>query len=468
MSKTMNRLTHNQVKEAEPKPKDYKPTPGEIKKPTALADGEGLMYRPTAKGAGKWSFKYVSPDADFRAEQIAKGSKSFQRAMGLGTFPAVTLAAAREKAAAARGLLAKGIDPIEDDRRREDETRQRAEAIARAASEQAMTFGRYADLHFLPFALTGFTNPAHIQQWQASFATHAKALRDMPLATITRLDVLRVLQPIWTAKTVTASRTRQRIERLFAHAIQNGHYKGDNPASWRQFDATLPSPRKRKPKHYAALPRAQMAAFISAIRLKQEKSMAALMLEWIALAACRTGEARHATWGEIDPIRKTWTVPAERMKTRQHIDRPDHVVPITGRMEAILAEATRRHPARQNGKEPSAADFIFASGAGKPLSEMACLMLMRGMTEYEDFKPHGLRSTFRDWAAEETEFPRELIEEQLAHQLEETERAYKRGSTHERRRMMMEVWAAVCAGEVPSEASRNVVSLRAATNSGQA
>ncbi len=127
--------------------------------------------------------------------------------------------------------------------------------------------------------------------------------------------------------------------------------------------------------------------------------MAALMLEWIVLAACRTGEARFATWGEIDPVRKTWTVPAERMKTRQHIDRPDHVVPVTGRMEAILTEASRRHPARQKGEEPSATEFVFASGAGKPLSEMACLMLMRGMTEYEDFKPHGLRSTFRDWAA---------------------------------------------------------------------
>ena len=229
MSKSLHRLTVKEIEAA---------APG-----TALADGGGLLYRATAKGAGKWSFKFVSPDADFRAGQIAKGSTTFQRAMGLGAFPSVSLSNAREKAKAARDLLASGIDPIEDDRRREEETRQRAETIARAASEQAMTFGRYADHHFLPFALTGFSNPAHIQQWQASFATHAKALRDLPLATITREDVLRVLQPIWTEKTVTASRTRQRIEKLFAHAIQNGHYRGDNPASWRQFDATLPPPR---------------------------------------------------------------------------------------------------------------------------------------------------------------------------------------------------------------------------------
>lgn len=221
MSNSLHRLTVKQIEAA---------APG-----TALADGGGLLYRSTAKGAGKWSFKYVSPDADFRAGQIAKGSNSFQRATGLGSYPAVMLAAAREKAAAARDLLAKGIDPIEDDRRQEEATRQRAEAIARAASEPAMTFGCYADYHFLPFALPGFTNPAHIQQWRASFATHSKALRDKPLATITREDVLSILRPIWTEKTETASWISQRIERLFARAIQNGHFRGDNPGT------TLPS-----------------------------------------------------------------------------------------------------------------------------------------------------------------------------------------------------------------------------------
>lgn len=447
MSKSLHRLTVKQIEAA---------APG-----TALADGGGLLYRATAKAAGKWSFKFVSPDADFRAGQIAKCGKSFQRAMGLGSFPAVSLAQARDRAAAARNLLAKGIDPIEDERRREEETRQRAEAIARAASEQAMTFGRYADHHFLPFALTGFTNPAHIQQWQASFATHAKELRDMPLAAITREDILRVLQPIWTAKTVTASRTRQRIERLFAHAIQNGHYRGDNPASWRQFDATLPPPRV-EPRHHPAVPHDQIAAFVAAVRAKQSESLAALMLEWITLAACRTGEARFATWGEIDLDRKVWEIPAQRMKMR----RP-HIVPISGRMTEILAEAKRRHPARETGEAPAPSDYVFASGAGKPLSEMAAVMLMRRMEAFAALTPHGLRSTFKDWATEQTDFPRELIEEQLAHQLGAVERAYKRGSAHERRKQIMEAWAAVCAGEVPAGPAGNVVPLRAATNEGR-
>lgn len=446
MSKSLHRLTVKEIEAA---------APG-----TALADGGGLLYRATSKGAGKWSFKFVSPDTDFRAGQIAKGTTTFQRAMGLGAFPAVSLAKARDRASAARDLLAKGVDPIEDDRRRDEETRQRAETIARAASEKAMTFGHYADHHFLPFALTGFSNPAHIQQWKASFATHAKALRDLPLAAITREDVLRVLQPIWTEKTVTASRTRQRIERLFAHAIQNAHYRGDNPASWRQFDATLPPPRV-EPRHHPAVPHDQIAAFIVVIRAKQAESMAALLLEWIALAACRTGEARFAIWGEIDLERNVWEIPAGRMKMR----RP-HVVPITERMAEILGEAKRRHPVRENGEDPAASDYVFASGKGRPLTEMAALMLMRRIEAFADFTPHGLRSTFKDWATEQTDFPRELIEEQLAHQLGAVERAYKRGSAHERRRPMMEAWANVCAGGEAAAGAGNVVPLRAATSGG--
>lgn len=447
MSKSLHRLTVKQIEAA---------APG-----TALADGGGLLYRATSKGAGKWSFKFVSPDADFRAAQAAKGSTSLQRAMGLGAFPGVTLAAARDKAAAARDQLAKGVDPIEAERRADEEARQRGAAIAQAAKEQAMTFGRYADDHFLPFALPGFSNPAHIQQWQATFATHAAALRDKPLATITREDVLAILRPIWTTHTVTASRSRQRIERLFAHAIQNGHYRGDNPASWRQFDATLPPPRK-DPRHHPAVPLEKIVDFVAAIRAKQSDSLAALMLEWITLAACRTGEARFATWGEIDLDRKVWAIPAARMKMRR-----DHVVPITNRMAEILDEAKRRHPAASTPDGLQATDLVFVSDRGKALSEMAGLMLMRRMNAFENYTAHGLRATFKGWAATATEFPRELIEEQLAHQLGAVERAYMRQSAYERRRPMMEAWAAVCAGDAPAVGT-NVVPLRATAIGGQA
>lgn len=442
MTKALHRLTVKQIDAA---------APG-----TALADGGGLLYRATSKGAGKWSFKFTSPDVDFRAAQAAKGSTSIQRAMGLGAYPATGLAVAREKAAAARDLVARGIDPIEAERRAQEETRQRGAELARALAEDAMTFGRYADDHFLPFVLPGFSNPAHIQQWRATFATHAAALRSKPLAGITREDVLAVLRPIWATHVVTASRSRQRIERLFAHAIQNGHYQGDNPASWRQFDATLPPPRK-EPRHHPALPHDQVADFVAAIRAKQPDSLAALMMEWITLSACRTGEARFAVWSEIDLERKVWSIPAGRMKMRR-----DHVVPITDRMAEILSEARRRHPAGTSADGPTPTDFVFTTDKGRPLSEMAALMLIRRLDGFKDYTAHGLRATFKGWAATATDFPRELIEEQLAHQLGAVERAYMRASAHERRRTMMEAWAAVCAGASPAGGAGNVVPLRAA------
>ena len=273
MSKGLNRLTVVEIKAAKPG--------------TALNDGGGLLYRATAQGVGKFAFKFTSPDLDYRAAQAAKGSKSIQREMGLGAYPTKTsLPAARLKAAAARDLIAKKLDPIEEERRAEEETQHRAAQLTQAATVKAMTFGRYADEHFLPFAIPGFTNNAHIQQWKATFKTHAKRMRNKPLAEITREDVLGVLKPIWTDKVVTASRSRERIERLFSHAIQNGHYKGDNPASWQQFNATLPTPRKA-PRHHASIPLSQIAEFVSTIRAKQSDSMAALMIEWIILAAYR-------------------------------------------------------------------------------------------------------------------------------------------------------------------------------------
>jgi integrase len=448
MAPSLHRLTVKQIDAA---------APGK-----ALADGGGLLYRATAKGSGKWSYKFTSPDADFRAAQAAKGSTSIQRTMGLGAYPAVSLALAREKAAAARATVTRGIDPIEADRRNEEAARQRGVELARAATEQAMTFGRYADEHFLPFVLPGFTNPAHIQQWTATFSTHAAALRDKPLSSISREDVLAVLRPIWTEKTVTASRCRQRLERLFAHAIQNGHFKGDNPASWRQFDATLPAPSKQ-PRHHPAVPHDNIAEFVAAVREKQADSTAALMLEWITLAACRTGEARFATWSEIDMDRKLWSIPAKRMKMRR-----DHIVPITDRMVEILEEAKRRHPrvSRPDGLAPT--DHVFVSDRGTPLSEMAAMMLIRRMDRYSNYTAHGLRATFKGWAATETEFARELIEEQLAHQLGAVERAYMRQSAHERRRVMMEAWAAVCAGITQAGGAGNVVSLRMAAGKGGA
>lgn len=407
-----------------------------------MNDGGGLLYRATGTKAGRWVFKFTSRDPDYVARQVEKGSSLRQREMGLGTFPAVSLATARTKASAARDHVGDGRDPIEEARRSAEAAEAQAELSVKAKAAEAMTFGRYADEVFLPTKLPGFSNPAHIQQWRATFSTHAAALRSKPISSITREDVLAVLLPIWTEKSVTASRSRERIERLFAHAIQNGQFHRDNPASWRQFDATLPSPKKLTRGHHPAVPHDRISAFVAVLRAKQSDSEAALMLEWITLAACRTGEARFAVWGEIDLDRNVWSIPAARMKMRR-----DHVVPITGRMLQILAEAKRRH----NGK-PAPTDYVFTGGKGKPLTEMAALMMIRRMAAFKGYTGHGLRATFKGWAATCTEFPRELIEEQLAHQLGAVEQAYMRVSAVERRRAMMEAWAAYCEPPVAATA----------------
>jgi integrase len=432
MAKGLHTLTHVEIKAAPAG--------------RALRDGGGLFYRASEKGFGRWAFRFTSSDPDYLAGQAEKGSKTTQREMGLGSFPETSLDAARRKAAAARDLVARDLDPIEEAKKQAEADRAAAKAARAAAQANTMTFGRYADEVFLPTVLPRFSNPAHLQQWRATFATHAARLRDMPLASITRKDVLAVLQPIWDTKNVTASRTRGRLERLFSHATQNGAFTGDNPAAWRQFDATLAPPRKLTRGHFASIPHDEVAPFIEALRARQAECNAALMLEWIALAACRTGEARFAVWSEIDFERNVWAIPAGRMKMRR-----DHVAPITTRMGEILTEVRRR-----SLDEPTTDDYVFPGPRpGNPFSEMACLMLLKRMN-YGQFTVHGLRATFKSWAATCTEYPRELIEEQLSHQLGAVERAYMRTSAVERRRPLMEAWAAHLDGATAGATAANV------------
>lgn len=399
---------------------------------STLNDGGGLSLRCGRQGNKRWVLRFK-----------LRGRP--QREMGLGAFPATGLAAARRKAADARDLAAKGIDPIGEAERKAETARE----AARAAKAEVMTLGRYADEIFLPTVLPNFSNKVHIRQWVSTFDKDAAALRDRPLASVTREDVLEVLRPIWTSKSVTASRVRERLERLFSHATQNGAFSGDNPAAWRQFDATLPPVRKLARGHHASIPHDEVAPFIAQLRGRQSASTTALMLEWIALSACRTGEARFSTWGEIDMRRRIWTIPAARMKMRR-----DHVVPITGRMEQMLEPLAVR---RQETVEPT--DLVFPGPrAGKPLSEMAGLMQLKRMG-YGDYTVHGLRATFKGWAATCTEHPRELIEEQLAHQLGAVERAYMRVSAVERRRPMMEQWATHLDGEELGQNAPAVIPL---------
>jgi integrase len=402
---------------------------------TDLRDGGGLFLQVSAKGSKTWVLRYTSPAGD-------KAGK--QREMGLGTYPDLSLTKARAAGIAARGLVNQGQDPIDV----RDGARLAAVEAATSKST-ALTLGEYADREFLPQVLKGFVNAAHRQQWQATFNTHFAPLRDKKLADVSKRDVLAVLKPLWTDKYVTASRSRERLERLFSHAAQNHAFDGENPALWRHFDQTLFRPNAMKRGHHASIPHADVPAFIAKLRTRQGEAMAALMLEFIALTACRTGDARFAVWSEFDLEKAVWSIPAARMKMR----RP-HVVPLTPRTVELVQEARSRRVTPVGPDDPV---FIGPKGV-KPLSEMACLMLMKRMG-YGDFTAHGLRATFKGWAMTATEFARELIEEQLAHQLGAVEAAYVRTSAIERRRVMMEAWEAHLDGQTP--AGGTVVPFRA-------
>jgi integrase len=414
----------------------------QVAKPgTSLRDGGGLFLRVTPKGGKSWVFRYTSP---------AGGMAGKAREMGLGSYPAVSLSAARAGATTARALVNSGTDPIEDRDAKRDAAVQGANERAEAA-----TLGEYAERAFLPDMLKNFANAAHRQQWRATFATHFASLRDKKLADVTKKDVLGILKPLWAEKYVTAARSRERLERLFDHAAQNHAFDGENPALMRHFNTVLIKPKAMAKGHHAAIPHADVATFIAALRQKQGESLAALMVEFIALAACRTGEARFAVWSEIDLEKELWTIPAQRMKMRRA-----HIIPLTPRMLEILEDAKHRHPLMRTKAELESTDYVFASGTGKPLSEMAGLMLLRRMEAYKDFTVHGLRATFKSWAMSETEFARELIEEALAHSLGAVEAAYVRVSAVKLRRTLMEAWQNHLNGDAPS--GQNVLPLRSA------
>jgi len=399
---------------------------------TNMRDGGGLFLRVTSKGGKSWVFRFTSPAGDM----AGKG-----REMGLGSYPAVSLSGARDAATKARASVIAGADPIAD------QTTKRVETVEGAtAKAEAPNLGFYADKVFLPDRLKEFSNAAHRQQWVATFTTHFAPLRPKKLADVTKKDVLGVIKPLWAEKYETASRSLGRLERLFDHAAQNFAFEGENPALMRHFNTILIRPKTMKKGHHAAIPHREIAPFIAALQARQGDSLTALLVEFIARIACRTGEARFAVWSEIDLKERLWTIPKERMKAKK-----GHVVPLTPRMVEILQEAEARNPLA--GELARQTDFVFATGRGKPLSEMAGLMMLRRMKEYEDFTIHGLRATFKSWAMSQTEFPRELIEEALAHSLNAVEAAYARVSAVERRRALMQAWETHLNGESPAGAT---------------
>jgi integrase len=315
-----------------------------------------------------------------------------------------------------------------------------------------MTFRNVAKA-YLAAHEAGWRNPKHRAQWRATLDAYAMPhMGDLPVADVMTGHVMAALEPIWTAKPETATRVRGRIEAVLDYAAARGWRTGENPARWRGHVANLLPARGRLARvvHHAALPWEDIAAFLTDLRGRA--GMGARALDFTILTASRTNEALGARWQEIDLAEGVWTVPAERMKAGR-----EHRVPLSDTALAILRALLPLRPA----DDDKGAAFVFPGARkGRPLSGMAMLMLLRRM-ERGDLTAHGFRSSFRDWAAERTSYAREVAEEALAHTLrDKTEAAYRRGDLFEKRRRLMDDWAAFCAK--PAAEGATVTPIRSA------
>jgi integrase len=403
MTRAIERLTAQRVerlKNAE------KPQPG------MYADGAGLYLRVTPDGANNWVLRYM---LDRRP-----------RWMGLGPVSLYGLSDARTRALDARRKRHDGIDPIEA--RRAERARQRLDAA------KAITFKQCAE-SYIASHRAGWRNEKHKYQWPATLNAYAyPVIGALPVQAVDTALVLKVLEPIWTKKSETASRVRQRIENILDLAKVRGFRDGENPARWRgHLDKLLPArSRVREVEHLAALPYAELTGFLADLRARE--AIAARALEFLILTAARTGEVIGARWSEIDLLDKTWTVPAGRMKARR-----EHRVPLSPRALTILQEMQKaRHI------EDASAHVFPGPKRGQPLSNMAFLMLLRRM-ELEDLTVHGFRATFKTWVSERTSFQNEIAEAALAHIIgDKVEQAYRRGDLFDKRRRLMKEWATFC------------------------
>jgi integrase len=370
----------------------------ETAKPGRYGDGANLYLVVSKTGARKWVLRFTW--------------RGTPKEMGLGSATNVSLADARDRAANARRKIAQGINPIE--------ARKRASGIP--------TFGEVAD-DVCQSLSEGFRNEKHKAQWKSTLKSYAGPLRAKPVDTIGTDDVLAVLKPIWTVKPETASRVRGRIEKVLDAAKAKGFRNGENPARWRgHLDHLLPRRSKLARGHHAAMPYEDVAGFIT--KLRKREATAGLALELCILTAARSGEILGMQWSEIDFDKEVWTVPANRMKAGR-----EHRVPLSPRVVAILRQL----------EELKAGEFVFPGQArNKPLSNMAMEMMLRRMN-IQDATVHGFRSSFRDWAGNVSNFPREVVETALAHVVgDKAEQAYRRGDALEKRRKLMEAWSAYC------------------------
>ena len=371
-------------------------------KPGRYGDGKGLYLVVSPRGARKWVYRFTY------AGRVTEA--------GLGSASVVSLAEARSKAHEARRLLDAGQNPIF------------AKRQAALISAGIPTFGAIADA-LVKAKESEWRNEKHRAQWRASLTTLAAPLRAIPVNEIDTATVLSVLKPIWQVKPETAARLRSRIEAVLDAAKAQGYRSSENPATWRGHLAhLLPKRGKLSRGHHVAMDYRDVAAFVA--ELRECDTIAAMALEYCILTAARSGEVYGAQWIEIDMVAKVWTLSAARMKGAR-----EHRVPLCDRALAILERLSAARTCA----------YVFPSPRGlKPLSHVAMAKVMSRL-KVAGPTVHGFRSAFRDWAGNETPFPREVAEAALAHVIgDAAERAYRRGDALEKRRAIMEAWAQWC------------------------
>jgi integrase len=386
-----------------------------LAKPGRHSDGGGLYLSISGEGRRRWVFLYT-----WRGKQREAG-------LGAAGKGGVSLKAAREKAAEGRALVKAGVDPIAE--------------WNKANPEEVRSFGKAAD-DYLGVHQGGFRNEKHKAQWAMTLTRYCEPIRGMPVDAVDTEALLSVLKPLWTRVPETASRLRGRIEAVLDAAKARGFIERNeaNPARWRgHLDKLLPKRARLTRGHHAAMPYAEVPAFIA--ELRQRPATAARALEFCILTATRSGEALAARWDEMDFEGKVWTVPAGRTKAAR-----EHRIPLSERAVDILREME----AERTG------EFVFpGQRPGRPLSGMAFEMLLRRINS--PYTAHGFRSSFRDWAGNETLFTRELAEHALAHVIgDKAEQAYRRSDALARRRELMDAWAKHCEGA----AGENVVAFK--------
>lgn len=376
-----------------------------------VSDGGGLYLVLRATGSKAWVFLWKR---DGQSTEI-----------GLGSFSDLGLSDARKMAKVARVEVAAGRDPREAFRPPDEKTfKDTAHEVI-----EMKTKGREAKTH---------------HQWKRDLLERCKSIHSRPIKNVTRADVLKLLRPVWINTPESGRRFRARLEALFGYAIAMKWRHGDNPAVWKHgLEHVLP-PHTEQKGHHKAMPWQDVPAFMA--ELSQRDAISAKALAFTILTATRTTEALHAQWDEFDFSTNVWTVPADRMKAKNGKRKP-HAVPLSPQALTII---------EQMG-ETKVGPYVFpGQKQGRPLSNMAMLNLLRGRMNYR-FSVHGFRSSFRDFAGEATEYPRELAELSLAHIVgSATERAYRRGKAIERRRPMMLEWGEFC---VPTAFTDKVVRL---------